>query len=117
MKHLTHFLVSLFHRKWLKYGLVTLVAAVPLVFVGENSLWNLRSNKQRITKLKKEIWQYTERYEKAQQQLKQLDSDPHAIRRIARERYFMKADDEDIFVLSDDPQETNPIDKKDETIK
>ncbi len=29
----------------------------------------------------------------------------------------MKADDEDIFVLSDDPQETNPIDKKDETIK
>ena len=31
-----------------------------------------------------------------------LDSDPKAIEKIARERYFMKTDDEDIFVLSDD---------------
>ena len=31
-----------------------------------------------------------------------LDSNPKAIEKIARERYFMKADDEDIFVLSDD---------------
>jgi hypothetical protein len=27
--------------------------------------------------------------------------------KIARERYFMKADDEDIFVLSDDDRSTN----------
>ena len=27
---------------------------------------------------------------------------PKAITKIARENYFMKADDEDIFVLSDD---------------
>jgi cell division protein FtsB len=27
---------------------------------------------------------------------------PKAIEKIARERYFMKADDEDVFVLSDD---------------
>ena len=31
-----------------------------------------------------------------------MKCDPKAIARIARERYFMKADDEDIFVLSDD---------------
>ena len=35
-------------------------------------------------------------------QIRKLDSDPKAIEKIARERYFMKADDEDIFVLSDD---------------
>jgi hypothetical protein len=29
--------------------------------------------------------------------------------KIARERYFMKADDEDIFVLSDDDREAKPI--------
>jgi cell division protein FtsB len=28
--------------------------------------------------------------------------------KIARERYFMKADDEDIFVLSDDNRQTDP---------
>ena len=33
---------------------------------------------------------------------------PSAITKIARERYFMKADDEDIFVLSDElPTTTN----------
>jgi hypothetical protein len=31
--------------------------------------------------------------------------------KIARERYFMKADDEDIFVLSDDGEMENPIQK------
>jgi putative septum formation initiator-related protein len=33
-----------------------------------------------------------------------LKRDPKAVARIARERYFMKADNEDIFVLSDDEQ-------------
>ena len=38
------------------------------------------------------------------QRLKDLNTSPDAIAKIARERYFMKADDEDIFVLSDDEQ-------------
>ena len=37
-----------------------------------------------------------------------LESNPKAIEKIARERYFMKADDEDIFVLSDDPKSMTP---------
>ena len=36
--------------------------------------------------------------------LRELETNPKAIEKIARERYFMKADDEDIFVLSDDQQ-------------
>ena len=38
-----------------------------------------------------------------------MDKNPKAMERIARERYFMKADDEDIFVLSDDDREAKPI--------
>ena len=38
--------------------------------------------------------------------LRRLETDPKAIVEIARERYFMKADDEDIFVLRDDSQES-----------
>ena len=39
--------------------------------------------------------------------------------KIARERYFMKADDEDIFVLSDDNRHTNTLlpDSTNETAK
>ena len=41
-----------------------------------------------------------------------LEYDPKAIEKIARERYFMKADDEDIYVLSDDEK---PTQQQDET--
>jgi cell division protein FtsB len=42
-----------------------------------------------------------------------LKRDPKAIEKIARERYFMKADGEDIFVLSDDNQSYNSRDNED----
>jgi cell division protein FtsB len=35
-----------------------------------------------------------------------LDSNPKAIEKIARERYFMKEDDEDIFVFSNEQSQT-----------
>ena len=36
--------------------------------------------------------------------LKSLKSDPEALKKVARERYYMKTDDEDIFVIEDDEQ-------------
>ena len=51
-----------------------------------------------------EIQRYDRQYQHDTQQLKDLKTDSGAIARVARERYFMKADDEDIFVLSDDEQ-------------
>ena len=50
----------------------------------------------------------------SQARIRELDRNPKAMEKIARERYFMKADDEDIFVLSDDGEDENPI-KKHET--
>lgn len=52
--------------------------------------------------MKAEIDAYNAQYEKDEHMLKELQRNPKAITKIARERYFMKADDEDIFVLSDD---------------
>ena len=49
------------------------------------------------------------------QQLKELKTDPKAIARVARERYFMKADNEDIFVLSDDEHQTENTAKNETT--
>lgn len=86
----------------LKYCVVIVVAVVIVGFVGGNSLWAHYRNKQKISELEEEIDRYRQRYEKDQEQLRRLDKDPKAIEKIARERYFMKEDDEDIFVLSDD---------------
>lgn len=115
MKHLKDIMISLYHRKWLKYSIVTIVAILLLGVVGENSLWNVHRNKRRIVELKDEIKEYTDRYNNDQMQIRLLDSDPNAMRKIARERYFMKSDDEDIFVLSDDPRTQTPFNSSNET--
>ena len=91
---------------WLKYGLVAIFAIVFIGFVDENSVWNHFRNKQTISTLQDEIKKYNAQHENNEKRIRQLDRDPKAIQKIARERYFMKADDEDIFVLSDDTEET-----------
>lgn len=90
--------------RMLKYAVVVVAAVVIVGFVDENSVWAHYRNKQKISELEAEIDKYRKRYERDNEQLRRLDADPKAIEKIARERYFMKADDEDIFVLSDDAQ-------------
>ena len=49
--------------------------------------------------------------------LRDMQHGARAFEKIARQRYFMKADDEDIFVLSSDiPEKTNEQDEN-ETIE
>ncbi len=107
-------LKSVFSRigrsKVLKYVVVVVTAVVIVGFVDETSVWSHFRNKQKIGELENEIERYRSIYEHDKAQLRKLDSDPKAIEKIARERYFMKADDEDIFVLSDDkPSTQSPV--------
>lgn len=96
----------------LKYVVVIVAGVVIVGFVDENSVWNHFRNKQHINELQTEIQQYRQMYQRDQAQLYRLDRDPKAIEKIARERYFMKMDDEDIFVLSDDDQHTQQSDNE-----
>ena len=89
----------------LKYTVVAVFAVVFIGFVDENSIWSHFRNKQTIQELEGEIDKYNAEHERNQNRIRALDKDPKAIEKIARERYFMKADDEDIFVLTDDSQE------------
>lgn len=86
----------------LKYIIVIVVAVALVGFIDENSVWSHIVNQRRITVLQAEISEQLSIYERDQKQLREMASDPKAVEKIARERYFMKADDEDIFVLSDD---------------
>ena len=109
MKKVKSLLLRIYHIPALKYVVVTLIAVILIGFVDENSIWNHLRNQQRISDLEEEIEQYTERYHQDQERIHTLEANPKAIEKIARERYFMKADDEDIFVLSDDDREAKPI--------
>lgn len=79
-----------------------MLGIVIIGFVGENSIMKHVQNRMLVREIKKEINAYNTQYEKDEHMLKELQRNPKAITKIAREQYFMKADDEDIFVLSDD---------------
>ncbi|MBO4721279.1 MAG: septum formation initiator family protein [Prevotella sp.] len=86
----------------LKYTVVVLLGVLVVGFLDENSIWNHFKNQRRISELEEEIGKYNAAFERDQSQIRQMNKDPKAMEKIARERYFMKADDEDIYVLSDD---------------
>jgi len=85
-----------------KYLIVIVIGVAIISFVDENSFMRIFQYKMEISDLKSEIKKYNDINENDIRQLKELKRNPKAIQKIARERYFMKADDEDIFVLSDD---------------
>ena len=95
-----------------KYLIVVVIGVLIVGLIDENSFLKRVQLELRISDLKREINKHTEQYEADSRQLNELKRHPKAIERIARERYFMKADDEDIYVLSDDEQ---PIETNNET--
>lgn len=97
-----------------KYLITIVVGTAIVVFVDENSIMQWLKYEWQIKDLKEEIHRYNTLYERDTKQLRMLESDPRNIEKIARERYFMKTDDEDIFVLSTD--ENNTV-KTNETTK
>ena len=85
-----------------KYVIVIVVGIVVVGFVDDNSFVQRVKYDMEIENLKEQIAQYNKIHEKDAKALKELKRNPRAIEKIAREKYFMKTDDEDVFVLSDD---------------
>ncbi|MGN1229173.1 MAG: septum formation initiator family protein [Prevotella sp.] len=94
-------LAAIGRSRFLKYALVVMIGVALVGFVGENSILSHVQNKVRISELDDEIGRYRELYEADRQKMDRLDRDPKAIEEIARERYFMKHADEDIFVFNE----------------
>lgn len=105
MKKFMAAVLRVWHSSVVKYGLI-LVTGITLVgFVGDNSLMAHLRNVHYINELGEEIDAYNSRAREDMRKIRELNRNPKAVERIARERYFMKHDDEDIFVLSDDERE------------
>ena len=97
-----------------KYLIVTVVGVAIVGFIDENSFRRRIELELQISDMRAEIKRYRAQNEAATQRLRELRRDPRGVEKIARERYFMKTDNEDIFVLSDDEQSNTT---KDETTK
>ena len=82
--------------------LITIVAfLVMIVFLDENSLIQRAKHKQEISTLNSEIIKYRNQFEEDTRRLKELENNPEALEKIAREMYLMKKPNEDIFIFEE----------------
>ena len=103
------FALKVWRSQALKYAVVCILGVLIVGFIDDNSVMSHLKNQHRIGELQEEIDKYNAEFRRDQAQIRELDRNPKAIEKIARERYFMKADDEDIFILSDDDRTPNSI--------
>lgn len=88
-----------------KYFFVITLFVVWMGFLDENSLLNRYAHKQELAGLLREIRRYTENYEHDTRYLNEMDTNPEVLVEIARERYYMKTKDEDVFVFEKDTED------------
>ncbi|MBQ7462530.1 MAG: septum formation initiator family protein [Bacteroidaceae bacterium] len=82
-----------------KYLLTALLIAMIVGVVGEDSFMNRHPRRVRIGTLKQEIANYKQQYTEADNKIRELENNPKAVEKIARERYYMQRNDEDVFVF------------------
>ena len=94
---------STFWSRLGKFKILILVAifGIHLIFIDENNLIKKFPCTREIAELKSEIKHYQEENDKSIKLLEELNYNPEVLERIARERYFMKKPDEDIYVFED----------------
>jgi cell division protein FtsB len=89
---------------WLKskYTLTTIVFAVWMMFFDEQDIITTHFRQRaELNKLKESRDYYKEEIAKTLEELDQLKSDPALLEKYAREKYRMKKENEDLFIILD----------------
>jgi cell division protein FtsB len=89
-------LIDLFKNK---YFLITVAFVVWMVFFDKNDLLSQYQYHQEVSKLKQERDFYKDQTVKVSKDLDELTSDPKKLEKFAREKYLMRKDNEDVFVI------------------
>lgn len=85
-----------------KYLISIIVFVVLIGFVGDHCLVKRWAQKQEIADLRSQINEQKRLYDKDKLELERIQNNPEAVKRVAHEKYYMKTEDEDIFVIDDD---------------
>jgi len=89
-------LINLFKNK---YFLISLAFVVWMIFFDKNDIFSQYQYHQQLSKLKQERDFYQKETAKVAKDLDELTSNPQKLEKFARERYLMKKDNEDVFVI------------------
>jgi cell division protein FtsB len=92
-------LLNLFRNK---YFVVTLAFLVWMVFFDKNDLFSQYQYHNQLSKLKHERDFYQKETAKVNKDLDELTSNKEQLEKFAREKYLMKKQNEDVFVIVKD---------------
>jgi cell division protein FtsB len=84
-----------------KYVITLILFAIWMVFFdGNNVIYQIRLAKT-IKQLKAQNNYYRKQTDLVKEELKELQTNPENLEKFAREKYLMKKDNEDVYVLLD----------------
>ena len=101
--------------KWLnyvfnRYTILGFCFIIWMIFFDQNSLFTHLELDKQISDLERDEAYFKQNLENEDKKLKVLIENPAEIERIAREKFYLKKDNEDIFIIQQDtikkPQDT-----------
>jgi cell division protein FtsB len=94
--------------QWLRnpYLMVLLFFVVWMIFFDENNLAVQWKRKKNLRMLNEKIEYYERNIAKTKQELYELKTNDFTKEKFAREHYYMKRENEDVFVFTDNQPET-----------
>lgn len=82
-----------------RYALTAVCFAGYIALFHDHDLWTMFKLRRQLSKIRTEQRWYAGQIEVTRLQLEQLSSDKMLLEKFARERYLMKRENEEIFVL------------------
>ncbi|MCX6185917.1 MAG: septum formation initiator family protein [Bacteroidetes bacterium] len=90
-----------------KYIIAMLLLVLLLIFNDRNSIFNQLKYREQLNKATKENTFLKEQIAKASKESNELFSNNKNLEKFAREKYLMKRDDEDVYVIIDEKEIKN----------
>lgn len=84
-----------------KYLLAGAFFIVWMLFFDQRDYFQQKEKTAELRKLEAKKQYYQQEIEKTRQELQDIQSNPAALEKFARERYLMKKDGEDIYIIED----------------
>ncbi|HQW05623.1 MAG TPA: septum formation initiator family protein [Flavobacteriales bacterium] len=82
-----------------RYSVAVLALLVWVTLFDRNDAWTTYKNRRTLSRMHEQKEWYSSEIARTKEQLHELSSDKELLEKFARERYLMKRDNEDIFVL------------------
>lgn len=87
---------------WLKnkYSITFLIFLVWVLFIDQNNLITQYQYRQQLNELETEKSYFAKEILRTKTELEELSTNPKSLEKFAREKYFMRKENEQVFVFS-----------------